>query len=106
MTVDVKLSLNLESRMSPNQARKRLSEILNVSGPNHVTFSKHSRDEMKKDSLTAVDVVNVLKGGHIYKDPELENGTYRYRVETERMLVVIVFVNPDFIRCVTAWRKS
>lgn len=105
MAIDETLRLNLESRMSPNQARKRLSEILNISGPSHVTFSKHCRVEMKNDSLTAVDVVNVLIGGKIYKDPELINETFRYRVETDRMLVVITFENPDFVRCITAWRK-
>jgi hypothetical protein len=72
----------------------------------------HARQEMNKDGLTDVDLVNVLRGGTV-EPPEWENGEWRYRVRTQRMTVVVAF-EPDpedaeseeeielFI--VTAWR--
>lgn len=105
MSIDISSKIDITSRLSRNQARKLLSEILNKTGSNKISFIRHCREELENDHLTTVDVLNVLKAGSIRNDPEFENGTYRYRVETERMLVVISFIAPDFIRCVTAWRK-
>lgn len=50
-----------------------------------------------------VDVVNILRGG-VVEQPELVNGTWRYRVRTQRMTVVIAFRSDAEIRVVTAWR--
>lgn len=69
-------------------------------------FSSHSRDELAKDGLTSVDVDNVLRAG-VVREAEFENGSWRYRVETQRMCVVVAF-NPDEsalrLVVVTAWR--
>lgn len=67
--------------------------------------SRHCKEELKKDNMTMFDVFNVLHAGHIYHDAEWINESWRYRVETKKMLVVIAFKNPDTIWCVTAWRK-
>ena len=45
---------------------------------------------MEKDGLSDVDAVNVLRGG-IVREGEWENGSWRYRVETQRMVFVVVF---------------
>jgi hypothetical protein len=38
-------------------------------------------------------------------DPaELENGTWRYRVRTPKIAVIIRFVDDDELMVVTAWR--
>jgi hypothetical protein len=50
----------------------------------------HARKEMEKDGLTDVDAVNVLRGG-VVRERELENGSWRHRVETQRMVFVIAF---------------
>jgi len=50
----------------------------------------HARREMEKDSLTDLDAVNVLRGG-IVREGEWENGSWRYRVETPRMVFVVAF---------------
>jgi hypothetical protein len=50
----------------------------------------HARKEMEKDGLTDVDAVNVLRGGSV-REAEFENGSWRHRVETPRMVFVAVF---------------
>ncbi|MBL6991831.1 MAG: DUF4258 domain-containing protein [Bacteriovoracaceae bacterium] len=60
--------------MNKEQARKVLSEIFNTK-PYNVSFSNHSRKQMKKRSLMTGDIVNVLHAGKILSEPEVENGT-------------------------------
>lgn len=105
MNIDVISRTDIELKLSPTQARKILSEILNRADISKITFSGHCRKEMTVDSLTTVDIFNVLKAGRIYDEPEWVHETYRYRVETDKIIVVIAFGKPSFIRCVTAWRK-
>jgi|SRR3989338_3175632 len=105
MNLDVTSRVDIESQLNPNQARKILSEILNRTGTNKISFSGHCRKEMENDSLITVDVFNVLKEGLIHDEPEHTNGSYRYRVETDKITVVVAFNSPNYIRCVTAWRK-
>lgn len=103
--IDLTSKIDIKSRPDRNQARKILSQILNERADIRISFSKHCREELKNDCLTTVDVFNVLKAGFIKTDPEEVKGTYRYRVETERIVVIIAFLEPDWIRCITAWRK-
>jgi hypothetical protein len=49
--------------------------------------------------------MNVLRAGNIYKDAELENGSWRYQIETKKITVVFAFNSPDKIRIITAWRN-
>lgn len=106
MGIDRKHKLDVTSRLDPNQARKWLSEILNSGGIRVVKFSKHCREEMHNDSLIPIDVYNVLKFGQIHSYPEFENGSYRYRVETQKVVVVIIFQEPNWVHCITTWRKT
>jgi hypothetical protein len=55
--------------------------------------STHARQEMEKDGLSDVDAVNVLRGG-VVREAEWENGSWRYRVETPKMVFVVV-VEPE-----------
>jgi hypothetical protein len=48
---------------------------------------------MEKDNLTDVDAVNVLRAG-IVREAEWENGSWRHRIETARM-VFVVTIDPD-----------
>ena len=50
-----------------------------------------------------VDAINVLRGG-IVEPGEFENGSWRYRVRTQRMYVVVAFRSETELRVVTAWR--
>ncbi len=105
VNIDLKSNIDVTSKLDRNQARKLLSRILNESSDSRISFSKHCREELKNDYLTTVDVFNVLKAGFIKIDPEEVKGTYRYRVETAKITVVVTFPQPDWIRCITAWRK-
>jgi hypothetical protein len=73
------------------------------------SWTGHAKREMAKDSLTVVDVINVLRGG-VVEEPEYENGAWRYRVRTPRIVVVFELKGdqeeePDEISVVTAWRN-
>ena len=72
---------------SPVEAKRLIREILT-----NGTYwtSSHADDEIRKDSLTTVDVINVLRGG-IVEPAEWENGSWRYRVHTARICVVVAF---------------
>lgn len=105
MPIDKISKVDVTSRLGRTQARKILTEILNRSGISKIAFSRHCEEELKKDHLTTLDIFNVLKAGQIYEEAEWIHGTYRYRVETNNILVVVTFFNPDLIWCVTAWRK-
>ena len=52
---------------------------------------------MEKDDLTDMDAVQVLRGG-VVREAEWENGSWRYRVETPKIVFVVTFdpepVNP------------
>lgn len=85
---------------TPPAAKKRILAIL-ASGS--VTFSNHAEEELEKDGMTMVDGTNILRGG-IVEPGELERGSYRYRVRTARMVVVVAFRSETELRVVTAWR--
>ena len=59
--------------------------------------------EMAKNDLTTIDVTNMLRGGVVYA-AEFENGSWRYRVRTSKMAVVVAFRSESELRVVTAWR--
>ncbi len=70
-----------------------------------VAYSKHALEEMQKDRLTTVDVVNVLRGG-VVAPAEHENGSWRYRVWTQKMCVVVVIRSESELKVVTAWKEK
>ena len=79
-----------EKRVNRNQARKMVSEIVD-NYPGSIYFSNHSRKEMAKDDLTLIDIWNVLKSldSRIFDEGELKDNSYRYRLETNYLVVVI-----------------
>jgi hypothetical protein len=87
---------------SPPEVKRRILAIL---ATGNVTPSKHAEEELAKDGMTMVDVVNVVRGG-IVEPAEFERGSWRYRVRTNRMYVVIAFRADDEIRIVTGWRTK
>jgi hypothetical protein len=92
----------MKEPLGPPEARRLIREIL-ASG--EVVSSGHAAREMGKDDLTMVDCVNVLRGGIV--DPgELEHGSWRYRVHTQRIWVVVAFRSEKRLVIVTAWRSK
>ncbi|WP_428261339.1 DUF4258 domain-containing protein [Haliangium sp.] len=70
-----------------------------------VSFSRHAEQEMANDRLAKVDVENVLRGG-VYEEGEFENGSWRYRVRTHKITVVLAVRSESRIVVVTAWRNQ
>ena len=103
MTIDLTSNVDVTSRLSPGQARKVLAEIFNHN-PNLISFTKHAREQMSERDLKSGDVLNILKAGKIWSEPEYENGSFRYRVQTKKMTVVVAFKKPNHVVVVTAWR--
>jgi len=86
----------------PDDAKRRIRDILK-SGV--VAASVHALEEMANDNLTMVDCVNVLRGGWV-EPAEWERGSWRYRVWTARICVVVAFRSESELVIVTAWRKG
>ena len=96
--------VDVTKRLDALQARKLLSRILR-DREGAVTFWAHALKQMKERDLTAPDVVNTIRCGMV-GEGELVNGTWRYRVETDRMGVVVTFLDELEAVVVTAWRKE
>ena len=106
--IDLGLSIDYKSsRLDKTQARKLVTEILNRY-PANIRFSKHAREELKKDNLTTDDALNVLKSpdGRIVKEPDFKNASYRYTVETSRIGICVAFDSDTLLVVVTGWRKG
>ena len=87
--------------LAPQDAKELIRRIM---AEDSLIFTKHAYDEMRNDNLADTDVVNVLRAGRIYGPAEMVRGTWRYRVETPRIVVVIAFQSATELRVVTAWR--
>lgn len=85
----------------PPATVKKLIVAVMASGT--LSFSKHAYEEMAKDDLTEVDVRNTLRAGAA-RPGEFEHGSWRYRVETSRLVAVIAFRSETHAVVVTAWR--
>ncbi len=86
-----------------SQAKALIRDILRNG---FVTYSKpHAEQRLKERNLTTVDCVNILRGG-VVEEPEFENGSWRYRVRTPLICVVVRFISEDELEVVTAWRET
>ena len=83
-------------------ARRLVREILRAG---RFTYSRNAREELFADDLTTIDCENVLRGG-VVGSGEFERGTWRYRVETSRITVVVAFRSERELVVVTAWRSK
>ena len=88
--------------LSPPEARRLIREIL---AGGEVVSSSHAMEEMDENDLTIVECVNVVRGG-IVEPAEWENGSWRYRVHTQRIWVVVAFRSERRLVIVTAWRTK
>lgn len=86
--------------LDPAAAKALIRTILDAGT---VSFSRHALEELGKDDLTTVDAVNVLRGGGV-SPGELERGTWRYRVRTAHLVVVVAFRSETELVVVAGWR--
>lgn len=99
---DVVEELEFVEPLEPDEAKARILKILREGT---VGFRRHAKDRAKERSLDTQDMVNILRCG-VVEQPELENGSYRYRVRTSRMTVVIAFRSATKLVVITAWRND
>ena len=92
----------LKEPLEPKDSRPLIRRIAD-SG--NIIFPRHARDEMANDGITRGEAVNVLWHGKV-GFPEMEKGTWRYRVETPRAAVIVVFRSETELAVVTVWRKK
>ena len=90
----------MDEPLAPEAARQLIREILRAG---RFIYSKHAKEELLADRLSTVDCENVLRGG-VVRPGEFENGSWRYRVETGRITVVVAFRSEHELVVVTAWR--
>jgi hypothetical protein len=97
-----------EQKLGINEARKQITKIINQN-PENIRFSKHALKELKADGLTTVDALNILKSSNakINQDGEFEKGSFRYRLETSNLMIVVGFwCDGTGINIITAWDKK
>ena len=96
-----------DEKLNRNEARKQIARIMSQS-PQNVRFSRHAIEELADDGLAVTDAINVLVSpdSKIHQDGELENGNYRYRLETSNLVIVLGFWRDGSgLNVVTAWDK-
>lgn len=89
--------------LPPEQVRKRLRAILETGT---LTYAiSHALERLRQRNISLVDCENVLRSGVV--DPaEWENGAWRYSVRTQKITVIVQFLDEDELLVVTAWRNS
>ena len=95
----------LTEPLEPIEAKALIRSIL---ANGKVAWSRHALGEMADDKhgeITRIDVVNVLRGG-VVEPGEFERGSWRYRVHTIRIWVVVAFNSETELVIVTAWRMG
>jgi hypothetical protein len=91
----------LKEPLSPDAATKLIHEIAREGD---VGWSTHAGQEMLKDGLSTVDCLNVMRAGAVFEPADLESGTWRYRIQTNRICVVVAFESETELVIVTTWR--
>jgi hypothetical protein len=94
------MSSEFSEPLEPEQARRLIRQILETGD---FRWTRHAEQARTDDNLESIDCVNVLRGG-VVEPPELENGTWRYRVRTPRICVVIAFRSSMAFSVITTWR--
>lgn len=92
----------LQEPLSNHAAKKLIAEILKTGT---VSIDGHAYKAMEDDNLTEIDVQNVLRGGWV-EFSEYERRSWRYRVRTQRIWVVVAFRSETHLVVVTVWRKQ
>lgn len=95
------MGAHIDEPLAPEAAKRLIRDILE---DGRFIYSKHAKEEMLDDDLTTVDCENVLRGG-VVRPGEYEHGTWRYRIETSKITVVVAFRSEQELVVVTAWRS-
>jgi hypothetical protein len=96
----------MDEPLTATAAKKLIQAILKTTDggtPPSVALSGHAQKEMANDKLIAGDIINVLRGG-VVEPAEFEKGSWRYRVRTNKIVVVVCFRSEIELGVVTCWR--
>src|SRR5437660_2878454 len=97
------MSSGLTEPMKPAAAKALIRAILD-SGTVDLGLP-HAQQRLSERRMDAVDVENVLRAGDVEPGRKLR-GTWRYRVTTNHMVVVVRFRSSKRLVVITAWRKQ
>jgi hypothetical protein len=87
--------------LSPDIATRLIHQIVREGD---VAWTKHAFAEISADGMTTSDCLNVMRAGAITQPADLERGTWRYRIHTNRMCVCVAFRSETELVVITAWR--
>ena len=91
----------MNQHFSKHEAKKLLRKILTGG---FVTYSRpHAIERLEERNLSMLDCENVLRAG-VVDEAEYENGSWRHKVRTNKIAVIIEFLSKEEILIVTAWR--
>jgi len=92
----------LAEPLSPPAAKALILDIL---ANGQFAFSNHALEEMGKEDpdITEEEAFSVLRGG-VVEPAELRSGSWRYRVRSRGIYVVLAFRSETRAKIVTAWR--
>lgn len=65
----------------------------------------HLIDRAEQRDMNNLDVISVLRSGAVEEPPDLVHGSWRFRVNTPKMTVVVALTSTNSIAVITAWRK-
>ena len=104
--LDPRSRIDVSKPLAAGQARRLLNA--NLEEGHKLSFSEHACDELEKDDMDMMDVMNVLRCGQRIDAPEPHpnTGAWNYRVHTHKMCVVVEFVSETHVRIVTGWRRE
>ena len=88
--------------LKPDLVKSLIREILRTKS---FAYTNHALEELGADQMTTLNCESVLRSG-VVQPPDFQVGTWRYRVETGRMAVVIAFRSHSYFVIVTGWRKG
>jgi hypothetical protein len=77
--------------------------IRQIAATGNVMYLPHFVKAMADDGLTMADCLNVMRAGWV-ESAEYENGAWRYRKRTNRLMVVVEFASETELVAVTTWR--
>lgn len=86
-----------------------LKNIRRLAKAGSVAFSGHAMQRLRQRDLTTSDVMNVLQtsDSRVMGEGEFEDGSYRYRVATRMIIVVVAFNNEGtLLNIVSTMRRS
>lgn len=90
-----------DNPLSLKQAKKLILEIIENG---EVIYSRpHALERMRERGITMVDCINILRAGRM-SEPVFENGSWRYRIETNAMAAVITFLSTTELLVITVIR--